>query len=59
MQSLPIAYAPEKERPPFVKVYGRRKSVLKQITKVQPLYPRVLMPEQPVGYLKQKEFDCW
>jgi len=58
MQSLPLAYAPEKERPPFVKVYGRKKSVLKQI-KVQPLYPKVLMPEQPVGYLKQKEIDCW
>jgi len=59
MQSLPIAYVAEKERPPFVKVYGRKKSVLKQVTRIQPLYPRVLMPEQPVGYLKQKEIDCW
>jgi len=59
MQSLPITYAPVKEQPPFVKVYGRRKSALRQVTKVQPLYPRVLMPEQPVGYLKQKEIDCW
>jgi hypothetical protein len=59
MQSLPIAYALEKERPPYLKVYGRKKPVVKRVTKVQPFYPKVIMPEQPEGYLRQREVDCW
>jgi hypothetical protein len=59
MQSLPIAYVAEKERPPYLKVYGRRKPVIKRVTQVRPFYPKVLMPVQAEGYLKQREVDCW
>jgi hypothetical protein len=33
--------------------------VIKRVTPVRPFYPKVLMPVQQEGYLRQREVDCW
>lgn len=59
MEAMALTYSSIIERPKLVKVYSGKKPVLKRIAKVKPFYPRVLMPEQPTGYIKQREIDCW
>jgi hypothetical protein len=44
--------------PPKFKVI-RKKSVVRPVIKPAHPFPKVLMPEQPTSYLRQKNNDCW
>ncbi|MEO5562873.1 MAG: hypothetical protein ABIR18_05545 [Chitinophagaceae bacterium] len=59
MQTIPIAYETAISPSKLIKVYSRKKPEIKRLTKVRSFYPRVIMPEQPTSYIKQKQNDCW
>jgi hypothetical protein len=59
MQALPVTYNKIPEPPKFLKVYSRKKLIMQPKAKTHPFYPKILMPEQPIGYIKQRNNDCW
>jgi len=36
----------------------RERETPKPKRKTKPVYPKIMMPEQPVGYIRQREHDC-
>lgn len=40
------------------RLYVKDKETPKPKRKPKPAYPKILMPEQPVGYIRQRENDC-
>lgn len=42
-------------------VYKKEKELLVKVKKSDPsiYYPKVIMPEQPLCYIKTKEHECW
>ena len=59
MQALAITYNKLPEPPRFISAYTKKKLVVKHKTKTRQLYPKILMPEQPEQYIKQRNNDCW
>ncbi|MEO5562255.1 MAG: hypothetical protein ABIR18_02445 [Chitinophagaceae bacterium] len=41
------------------KVDVKEKPLSKTRAKYKTVYPRIVMPEQPQGYIKPRKNDCW
>jgi hypothetical protein len=57
METITITQNRLIELPKF-KVYRKPKPFVKR-AKIKPAYPKIIMPEQPVGYIKPRANDCW
>ena len=40
------------------RLYVKEKEIPKPKRKQKPAYPKIIMPEQPTGYIRQRENDC-
>lgn len=45
--------------PAKFRVYTRKKPFVRREIKSKQEFPKILMPEQPTGYIRQKQHDCW
>jgi hypothetical protein len=41
-----------------LRLYVKEKEIPKPRRKPKPAYPKIMMPEQPTGYIRQRENDC-
>jgi hypothetical protein len=41
-----------------LRLYVNPRQTPKPKRKPKPVYPKIIMPEQPVGYIRQREHDC-
>lgn len=48
----------ESYRKPLSRLYVKEKEIPKPKRKQKSAYPKIIMPEQPVGYIRQRENDC-
>ena len=48
----------ESYRKPLSRLYVKEREVPRPKRKQKPVYPKIIMPEQPTGYIRQKENDC-
>lgn len=59
MQALFVSDTRPVESYPSLRVRVKNKPVAKLAKKPRVKYPKIIMPEQPVGYIKPKRHECW
>jgi hypothetical protein len=60
MEAIAIPHIQERiiiERPKF-KIYTRKRPYVKRAPQPDSLYPKIIMPEQPEQYIRQRKNDC-
>ena len=54
--SIPVIGIESYRKP--LRLLIKEKETPKPKRKQKPVYPKIIMPEQPVGYIRQRENDC-